>query len=119
MGDICLLRASINNHHIQHHTTTTTITTTTTHILTKIKVQRVINIVMPNNNVEGPLVPELKWLDKLKTLSMPKNKLSGPIPSEWGSMTSLITIDLSQNQISGACANLKKHFIRLSLFFFL
>lgn len=63
-----------------------------------------VNIVMPHNNVEGPLVPELRWLDKLKTLSMPQNQLWGSIPQEWASMTSLITVDLSHNKLSGSHA---------------
>ena len=64
-------------------------------------IQRVVNLVLPNNNLRGPLVDEIKWMDELKTLSCQQNALSGSIPPSWSTLTSLVTLDLSGNQLTG------------------
>ena len=42
--------------------------------------QRVTAVVLPRNNMVGPLVEEVKWMNDLKALCFPHNQLSGHIP---------------------------------------
>jgi hypothetical protein len=65
------------------------------------QVHRVVNLVVPKNNLKGPLIDEVRWLDKLKTLALPSNELSGSIPPAWSTLTSLTMLDLSNNHITG------------------
>jgi len=66
-----------------------------------VAVQRVVNVVLPKNGLRGPLPEEIKWMDKLRTLSLQQNAISGPIPPAWSSLTSLTTLDLSSNMLTG------------------
>jgi len=63
--------------------------------------QRVTAVVLPRNNMVGPLVEEVKWMNDLKALCFPHNQLSGHIPEGWSSLRSLTNLDLSNNKISG------------------
>ena len=64
--------------------------------------ERVCGLVLPKNEVRGTLLPDVGWMDKLKTLCLPGNGLFGPLPEAWSSLTSLKTLDLSSNTITGA-----------------
>ena len=63
-------------------------------------IQRVTNLVLPQNNLVGPLCEDLKWMDELRTLSLQGNALTGTVPPAWSTLTSLVTLDLSHNQIT-------------------
>ena len=62
----------------------------------------VTELALPNNNLSGPLPPELGDLEQLERLSLYNNKLTGPIPPELGKLSQLTLLDLSSNQLEGA-----------------
>ncbi|MBN2414170.1 T9SS type A sorting domain-containing protein [candidate division KSB1 bacterium] len=62
---------------------------------------RVSKINLHNNNLEGPIPPEIGNLTQLKDLNLPVNKLSGSIPAEIGNLTNLSDLALRQNELSG------------------
>ncbi|EYU30321.1 hypothetical protein MIMGU_mgv1a026218mg, partial [Erythranthe guttata] len=47
-----------------------------------------------NNNLSGPIPPEIQFLEKLRDLGLGKNKISGLIPHFFGNLTSLRTLYL-------------------------
>ena len=53
------------------------------------------------NNLTGPIPPELGNLTLLTELELAKNDLSGPIPPELGNLTSLWWLNLRSNDLSG------------------
>jgi hypothetical protein len=54
-----------------------------------------------DNNLAGPLPPEISNLQWLKILSIYYNKLSGQLPEEIGEMLALEQLCLSSNQLTG------------------
>ena len=64
---------------------------------------RVTSLTLANNNLGGPLPPELGDLDALIELRLNGNDLSGPIPPELSSsqLSNLKLLNLSDNQLSG------------------
>ena len=56
---------------------------------------------LPNNNLSGPIPPELASLSSLEHLSLSNNALSGRIPSQLGDMSSLVDLFLHSNRLSG------------------
>lgn len=61
----------------------------------------VTSIVLRDNNLVGPVPPELGDLTRLKELWMPENQLAGSIPSELGNLARLDTLSLAYNSLSG------------------
>ena len=53
------------------------------------------------NNLSGPIPPELGGLANLTWLSLSRNHLSGPIPPELGNLASLTTLGLGGNALEG------------------
>ena len=64
--------------------------------------QRVVSIVLANNNLLGALASDLGLLDSLQTLDLGTNELSGVLPAELGNLAILTTLDLSENQLTGS-----------------
>lgn len=62
----------------------------------------VTELTFPNNNLSGPLPPELGDLAQLRRLSLYLNKLTGSIPPELGKLSQLTLLDLYGNQIEGS-----------------
>lgn len=62
----------------------------------------VVQLVLPNNQLNGALPEQLSTLTNLQTLSLYVNQLSGSIPPTVGSLTNLISLSLSDNQLSGS-----------------
>ena len=62
----------------------------------------VTELALPENNLSGPLPPELGDLAHLRRLSLYSNKLTGPIPAELGKLDQLTLLDLSWNEIEGS-----------------
>ena len=62
---------------------------------------RVVQLILHNNSLSGPIPPELPRLTRLVHLSLFQNQLSGPIPPELGQLTSLQSLNLFSNQLSG------------------
>ena len=56
---------------------------------------------LSNNQLTGPIPPELASLSKLAGLDLSNNQLTGPIPPELGSLSKLVGLDLSSNQLTG------------------
>ena len=58
--------------------------------------------VSQQNELSGPIPPELSQLTRLELLQLGWNQLSGPIPPELGQLTALrFHLDLAGNQLSG------------------
>ncbi len=64
--------------------------------------QRVVSIVLANNNLLGTLASDLGLLDSLQTLDLSNNELSGVLPAELGNLSALTTLDLDSNQFTGS-----------------
>lgn len=62
----------------------------------------VVQLVLPNNQLNGALPQQLSALTNLQVLSLYVNQLSGPIPPALGSLANLISMSLSDNQLSGS-----------------
>lgn len=62
----------------------------------------VVQLVLPNNQLNGSLPEQLNALTNLQTLSLYVNQLSGSIPPAVGSLANLISLSLSDNQLSGS-----------------
>lgn len=56
---------------------------------------RVIDLQLGNNNLNGILPSEIVNLTSLRTLNIPNNELSGEVPAFLGSLTELSLLDLS------------------------
>ena len=54
-----------------------------------------------NNNVSGPIPPELAYLTSLEYVQFFDNQLTGSIPPELGKLANLTTLDFSANDLSG------------------
>ena len=62
---------------------------------------RVAILSLFDNNLSGPIPPELGNLASLETLTLSGNNLSGPIPPELGNLASLRSLSLFENNLSG------------------
>ena len=54
-----------------------------------------------NNQLTGPIPPEIGYLTNLTLLYLYENQLTGSIPSEIGNLTNLTYLKLSSNQLTG------------------
>ena len=54
-----------------------------------------------DNQLTGPIPPELGRLTNLERLQLFENQLSGPIPPELGQLTNLVTLNLFDTRLSG------------------
>ena len=61
----------------------------------------VIQLDLPNNDLNGTLPPELGRLSNLNDLNLYANQLTGSIPLELSNLTKLRNLDLGNNQLSG------------------
>ncbi len=61
----------------------------------------VTGVVLPSNNLKGPIPPELGNLKSLISLMLDSNKLTGGIPEELGDIESLVLLWLDGNDLSG------------------
>lgn len=62
----------------------------------------IIQLELPNNQLNGTLPQQLSALSNLQILSLYLNQISGPIPPEVGNLTNLIWLLLSDNQLNGS-----------------
>ena len=62
---------------------------------------RVIVLTLGDNQLNGPIPPELGGLSNLEELLLSGNELSGTIPAQLGDLTSLRFLDLDDNQLNG------------------
>ena len=61
----------------------------------------VIGLNLDDNQLSGPIPPELGKLALLKTLFLDDNQLSGQIPPQLGKLAILTTLFLEESQLSG------------------
>lgn len=61
----------------------------------------VAQLLLPDNNLSGPLPPELGNLSGLEWLDLGNNRLTGQIPRELGNLASLHSLRLEGNQLTG------------------
>ena len=54
-----------------------------------------------NNELTGPIPPEIGYLTNLTYLDLRYNQLTGSIPPEIGNLTNLTLLDLRNNQLTG------------------
>ena len=62
---------------------------------------RVVELRLRDNDVSGPIPPELSNLTRLETLILMQDKLTGPIPPELSRLTRLENLNLWGNDLSG------------------
>ncbi|MEQ8714566.1 MAG: T9SS type A sorting domain-containing protein [Cyclobacteriaceae bacterium] len=75
---------------------------------------RVIDLSLSNNNLNGTLNTELGQLTELQYLSLDGNDISGTIPESIGNLTKLIFLVLSSNDLSGSIPDLVARLSNLS-----
>ena len=63
---------------------------------------RVIELEFVDNNIRGPLVPELSQLTELAKLHLFANPIAGGIPSELGNLAKLVFLNCSGCQLTGS-----------------
>ena len=61
--------------------------------------ERLRQLNLENNNLKGPLFPEIGSLEHLTSLNLSSNKLFGTIPSSLGGLFRLEELDLSRNNL--------------------
>ncbi|GKZ00680.1 hypothetical protein MPSEU_001020100 [Mayamaea pseudoterrestris] len=59
------------------------------------------SLYVPDNNLQGSLPSELRFLSNLDMIALPNNAIRGTIPRELRSWSNLVYIDLKYNRISG------------------
>ncbi len=62
---------------------------------------RVVHLWLRDNNLSGPIPPELGNLTNLQTLLLRENNLTGTIPAELGDLTQLEALRLDENNLTG------------------
>ena len=62
---------------------------------------RLFELYLTDNDLSGPIPPELGRLTRLSQLFLAGNDLSGPIPPELSGLTGLSTLVLAENGLSG------------------
>ena len=62
---------------------------------------RVVAVVLSNNDLTGPIPPELGSLAALQVLYVENNNLTGEIPPELGNLTALRYLNVSNNRLTG------------------
>ncbi|XP_050231187.1 leucine-rich repeat protein 1-like [Mercurialis annua] len=62
---------------------------------------QITRIDLGRSNLVGHLVPALRMLQSLESMSILGNRIDGNIPAEFGDLTNLRSLDLSENSISG------------------
>ena len=67
-----------------------------------LSIENTTGLYLSNNELTGPIPPEICNLTNLESLYLNDNQLTGPIPSEIGNLTNLIYLDLSHNQLNGS-----------------
>jgi hypothetical protein len=61
----------------------------------------VVNLIMLDNNLQGPLPESIGNLTQLRLLSLGTNKITGRIPTSIANLSNLIHINLYNNQLTG------------------
>ena len=64
--------------------------------------ERVVRLELSDNNLAGPIPPDVGSLSDLKLLDLSKNQLRGTIPSELGNLSELKWLSLESNQLTGS-----------------
>ena len=62
----------------------------------------VTEIILWDNNLDGPIPPEFGNLSRLEVVNLSYNRLSGKIPPEMGNLENLVHLGLSENRLEGA-----------------
>ena len=62
---------------------------------------RVVEISLPNNNLQGKLPPEIGNLDCLYSLELASNYITSPLPDEITKLGRLSALDLEYNRLTG------------------
>jgi hypothetical protein len=77
---------------------------------------RVVDISLYRNNLNGSIPTEIGDLDGLRGLHLGENSLTGNIPAEIGNLTDLTTLYLFQNQLEGPITNTIGNLVNLEQF---
>ena len=62
----------------------------------------VTDLILPRNNLVGPLPNSVSRLSKLERVWLFENELTGPIPSDLGNLGELVTLSMGDNSWTGA-----------------
>lgn len=63
---------------------------------------RVVELMLPDNTVWGPIPREVDYLQELQRLDLSNNNVNGPLPSEIGNLRDLVELNLSENTFLGS-----------------
>ena len=74
---------------------------------------RVTQLLLPENNLNGAITPELGNLTQLTNLTLRRNLLSGTIPPELGNLTNLTNLQLQFNQLTGQIPTVLGHLTKI------
>ena len=64
--------------------------------------QRISQLTLSNNQLNGTIPPEIGRLTELTHLTLYQNVLTGQLPPEIGHLNNLLALDISTNKLSGA-----------------
>ena len=78
---------------------------------------RVTQLILRNNNLMGPIPPELGNLSNLERLQLQVNNLTGEIPPELGSLSNLERLYLYGNNLTGEVPSELGNLSKLQFFF--
>jgi len=67
--------------------------------------QKVTEIILDDNILNGTVPAELIGLSELRVISMSDNRLQGTLPEEWGGLQNLEILRMSNNQLTGCVSN--------------
>ncbi|RVW88353.1 putative LRR receptor-like serine/threonine-protein kinase [Vitis vinifera] len=62
----------------------------------------ILNKLLQNNNISGPIPTELGTLPRLQTLDLSNNRFAGAVPASLGQLSNLHYLRLNNNSLSGA-----------------
>lgn len=74
---------------------------------------KVVNILLGNNNLTGTIPPEIGDLINLTTLELKSNHLSGAIPASIGNLTKLRVLSVRSNELIGNIPNEVENLVNL------
>lgn len=67
---------------------------------------RVVELLLPDNSVWGPIPRDIVYLQKLERLDLSDNRVNGALPASLGDLRNLVELNLSDNTFLGSNASI-------------